>query len=246
MFDIQIEFILRLFFLIIGACMGSFVTMASHRLPKKDGIFFKRSYCPYCNQTLKIFSLIPIFSWIFQKGHCSFCKKSIGIKYLITEIVTALLFLFIYLKFSISWNTLIVSCLTILLMIITIVDLETSIIPDSLQILVAIIAFTYIIYNKINISERLISSIVYFSTIYAVSWLLAKVKKQEVIGGGDIKLITIAGLFLGLQNFPNFLFLSGFIGVILSLIWTKSKRQKLFPFGPALATSLFLCLYFYN
>lgn len=249
MFDIQIEFAFRLLFLILGSCVGSFVTMASYRLVQeenKEEKRRKRSYCPKCKKTLKIRSLIPIFSWLFQKGKCTHCNEKISRRYLVIELIMSILFLIAYFKFSLTWDLLIAFVLITLLMIMIITDLEKNIIPDSIQIYLAILAFIYIFYSQAAIPERLISAVLYFSLIYLVSWIISKIKKEEVIGGGDIKLITISGLFLGLPKISEYLFLSGAIGLILALSWKRITGKKRFPFGPALAISLFLCLYFYN
>jgi len=246
MFDIQIEFGFRLLFLILGACVGSFVTMASYRLVQENKAIGKRSHCPKCKKTLKVRSLIPIFSWLFQKGRCTHCKEKISIRYLIIELITSILFLITYFKLSLTWDLAIAYLIITTLMIMIVTDIEKRIIPDSIQIFLAIMSFVYIIFYKISMSERLISAIIYFSLIYSICWIISKIKKQEVIGGGDIKLMTISGLFLGIANISEFLFLSGSIGLILALSWRQITGQKRFPFGPAIAISLFLCLYFYN
>jgi len=127
-----------------------------------------------------------------------------------------------------------------------VIDLEQLIIPNVIQVLFAILAFIYIIHNNIDMSERLVSSIIYFSIIQIIGWIISKIKKDEAIGGGDIKFITIVGLFLGLENLANFLFISGLIGAVFAFIWRVLDGKKKFPFGPALAISLILCLYFFN
>ena len=66
---------------IIGSLLGSFCTLAIHRIPLKQDILYKHSYCPNCNHKLNFIDLIPIFSYIFLRGKCRYCKKKIKIKY---------------------------------------------------------------------------------------------------------------------------------------------------------------------
>ncbi len=228
--------------LIFGAIFGSFITAASYRLPRNENMF-TRSKCPKCNTILKNISLIPIFSWIFQGGKCLNCKAKISIRYSLTEIITAILFLISYLKFGNTFNTIIVNTIIVSCMIMIVSDLETYIIPDSTQITLLISTIILIIYNKWDLLTSVISGSLYFLMIFITATIVEKWKKKDAIGGGDVKFITIAGMILGIQNLPTFFLFSGFIGVVFGLIWTKITKKEYFPFGPALILSyLFLLL----
>ena len=196
-----------------------------------------RSHCPKCNQPLKIKSLIPIFSWLFQKGKCLNCKAKISVRYPITELTTSLLFLISYLRFGFNWNTVIFDLIIVVCLIMIISDLETYIIPDSMQISLLILSLIFIYYNNFDILYSVISAIVYFGIIFLSGFIVEKWKKKDAIGGGDIKFITIAGLVLGVSSLPFFFLFSGIFGVIFGLLWKKIKKNEYFPFGPALVVS---------
>jgi prepilin signal peptidase PulO-like enzyme (type II secretory pathway) len=110
--------------IIIGACFGSFATMASYRIPRKEDIVKKRSYCTKCNKTIKALSLIPILSWFLQGGKCSSCHAKISIRYPLIELATSALFVISYLNFGISMNTIIVDISITLLIIFATIILE--------------------------------------------------------------------------------------------------------------------------
>lgn len=87
---------------IIGTLFGSFFTLATYRLPRKQDIVFKRSYCPNCNHELGFFDLFPVLSYVFLGGKCRYCKDKISIRYPLFEIVNGCIFLLIYLIFKLS------------------------------------------------------------------------------------------------------------------------------------------------
>jgi prepilin signal peptidase PulO-like enzyme (type II secretory pathway) len=241
-----IEISKLIFFFFLGACFGSFVSMASYRLPKKIGIIFSRSFCPRCQTTLQWIALIPIFSYIFSKGKCIYCNAKISSRYIITELVTATLFLFIYLKFGLTYNAVLLMMLATSLMIIIITDLENYIISDSIQIFMLIIALVYIFSNNLNFVYYIFSSLIYAGLGIVLYYSFLFITKKEAIGMGDIKFMGISGLFLGIHMIGIYLFIAGVTGTIFGLFWTKIKKVSIFPFGPALAISLFLCLMFLN
>ena len=235
-----------IFSLIFGACFGSFITMASYRLPLGQDIVFKPSYCPKCGNKIGLLSLIPIFSWIFQGGKCAKCGDKISVRYPLTELATSLMFLISYLKFGLTANTIIFDFMIVISMIMIITDLEHYIILDSMQIAMLILSLIFILFNDLSLFYGVISAVIYFSIISIAGFIVSKIKKRESIGFGDVKFITIAGLILGIELLPLFLFLSGMLGIIFGLIWKKFKKNEYFPFGPALIVSyLFLILYFY-
>ena len=94
------DFIEAILVLIIGMSAGSFITMASYRLTEETfqlrDLVFQRSHCAKCKNQLQIKNLIPLFSWLFQKGKCSFCHDKISPRYFIIEVFTTLIFFIAY------------------------------------------------------------------------------------------------------------------------------------------------------
>lgn len=90
-------------FFVIGTLFGSFFTLATYRIPRKQDIMVKRSYCPNCEHELGFFDLFPVLSYVFLGGKCRYCKEKISIRYPLFEIFNGIFFLVTYLLFDISW-----------------------------------------------------------------------------------------------------------------------------------------------
>ena len=99
------EVILYIIIFTIGCFFGSFFTLAVHRIPKKEDILIKRSYCPNCNHQLGFLDLFPIFSYIFLRGKCRYCKSKIRPRYFLLEIFSGITFLLMFISLNINIYT---------------------------------------------------------------------------------------------------------------------------------------------
>lgn len=239
-------FLEPLLIIALGLVFGSFVTCVSHRLPLGEDIVKKPSYCPRCNAVLVFRDLWPVFSWVASRGQCRHCKTPVSIRYPLTELATAGLFLLAYLQFGLSPQAAIICLMAVALMVMIVVDLEHYIIPDSVHLaLIPLgLGYHYLIgspWDEIALATVLMAALALFLH-YGYSALRGRV----MLGFGDVKFFTVAGLWLGLWPIVPFLFLSGVLGVVLGLIWRKLGRGEIFPFGPAMALSLFVCVVYPN
>lgn len=237
-----ISFILFLFFIIFGACIGSFITMASYRLPKKEEIVFKSSYCPKCENELEIKSLIPLVSFIRQKGRCLKCGEKISPRYFIIELINTLVYALLFCLFGFSFTCFYLCFLFSFLLLITVIDFEHYEIPLYTQIPLLFFAIVHILANPINPLYAIFCAFVYLLIIEVVRIITEKIKKTEVLGGGDTKLIILCGIFLGLNNLGLFMLITGISGVLFSLIWKKIMKKNIFPFAPSILFSMFILL----
>jgi len=236
--------------LLFGLCFGSFITMASYRLellnnsPKKLSIkdlIFKRSFCPSCNNQLKIRHLFPVFSWLFFKGKCGFCAQKISARYPLIELTTAGLFLIIFLALGSKVDTklMLILLMAAILMIMTVVDLEDYFIPNITQIVLAILVLIYhlIIPDSHKLAYYLLSSIGFFIFGIIIHYSFLFIAKKPGIGEDDLKFFAIAGLMLGIDQLMIFMILNGILGTIFGLVWMWLKKDKTFPFAPALSVA---------
>jgi leader peptidase (prepilin peptidase) / N-methyltransferase len=235
----MIEF---LFVLFVGLAFGSFITCASWRLPREEDIVVKPSYCPTCNAKLGFKDLWPVFSWVASKGKCRHCKASVSARYPITELITGGLFLFIYARYGLTLQGIILAMMGVALLIMIVVDLEHYIIPDQVHwvLLPLGVAWHYTVgtpWSDVALG---------FAVGLGLGLLLHHgyrvLRKKEGLGFGDVKFFAVVGLWLTLKPFVPFLFFSGIFGIVTALIWRFLKRGPIFPFGPALAVALFLCI----
>ena len=114
-----IELIYSIFMFIVGTLFGSFFTLATYRIPRKQDIVKTRSYCPTCKHRLGFFDCFPILSYVSTIGRCRYCKKPISIRYPLIEFASGMVFLLIYLLFGFSWHTLaLIACYIYLVLVI--------------------------------------------------------------------------------------------------------------------------------
>ena len=244
--------ILSLFIFILGLEVGSFLNVVIYRIHKKESFLKGRSYCPHCLHKLSWYDLIPVLSFIFLKGKCKYCKKSISIQYPLVEIATGALFLAIF-KFSginefslLSLQSLnLVYLLTIvsISIVVFVYDLKHLLISDSLIYSATAIVLLYRLIDFQGLKISFLSAVgamLFFLFIFLIS-------KGRWLGFGDVKLVFFMGLFLSFPNILVALFLSFLIGAIIGVAMIGSKKRTLkseIPFGPFLITGTYLALFF--
>lgn len=231
-------------FILMGMLFGSFATMASYRLPRGEDLVFKPSHCPSCRYRLGVLDLFPVFSWLFNLGKCRHCHKKVSIRYPLTEILMASLFAVIYLKIGVGLTSIAMLGLVVCLVIMIVTDLEHRIIPDELQIVILLFGILYRYSLNSEISEYFSGTLFGLGIALALRWGFWLIRKREGLGMGDVKFFAASGMFLGIKLFIPFLFFAGIFGVLFSFFWKKISKEEEFPFGPALAASMLLCLIF--
>ena len=231
-------------FFILGAVLGSFFHVLATRLAEEESIIYPPSHCPKCKHRLKWYELIPIVSYILQKGKCKECKVNIPLSYLLIEVVTGVLFSVCYNEFGFS-KELIVSLIFVSTMVINIVsDIEYMIILDeSLVVSTLLIIITYIITMGLDATAKYIySALGAFFTMYLIKIVGDKMFKKESLGGGDIKLMFLFGLVIGYGMSVCTIFLATFIAFPIAIYIMFSKKDNMIPFGPFLCMSATLFL----
>lgn len=252
---------------IIGIILGSFVNALVWRLylrsdPKNKNnpdlsILNGRSMCPNCKHQLAPLDLVPIFSWLYLRGKCKYCHKSINIQYPIIELLTGLLFLMSYIYWPINFNTwsyiLLIIWLIILVVFISLAlyDLKFKILPNNFVYVATFLALIYALIYYINFnqsSDYLLSRV--FGIIFSsgVFYFIYQISNGKWIGGGDVKLCFALGLLIGgpLEAILM-LFLASVLGCFISfilLLLGKFKSNMTIAFGPLLLVSTFVCFFF--
>lgn len=238
---------------IIGVIFGSFYNVCIYRIPNKQSIVNPPSHCYKCNTRLKSIDLIPIFSWTFLKGKCRYCKEKISPRYTIVELITGILFTFIYINFEYKCITIYYMFLVSLLIIITFIDLDFCIIPDILVLIGSIVALVvnflgYGIPFIDGIKGAICTGVGLLILTLIIEWILNK----DTIGDGDIKLFMMIGLFLGVKLSLLALFFIIYIGVaygIIFIIYNKVQNKKfnsIILFGPFISLVTIISLLYGN
>lgn len=229
----------------VGACIGSFITLISYRLPREEKVGATRSRCPSCGTTLKLHDLLPIFSWILSSGKCRHCKARIGTRYIITELVTALgtgAILFHYGELSPLTIAYLGLWWTSVAIIVT--DLEHYLIMDEYQIALALFGALYAYAMDADIINILIAVACGLIGSLVVKYVFLFVTKRDGLGLGDVKLFGVIGLWLlAPVHFAPLLVFAGGLGIISSLVWRMVSKSEVFPFAPAIILSLLLFIF---
>ncbi len=231
-------------FFIIGSIMGSFFHATATRLSKEESIIKPASHCHYCNHKLKWYELIPIISFIIQKGRCRCCNKNLPISYLIIEIATGLLYLISYHAFGFSPQLIIALSFISILIINIISDIEYMIILDEVLLfgICLIIILYFFLFGFHECAYHIIDGIIAFFIMYFIKIIGDLIFRRESMGGGDIKLMYLFGLVLGLKLSVVTIFLATFIAFPIALIILFSRKDNLIPFGPFLSMAAILIL----
>ena len=242
---------------VIGVCVGSFLNVLIDRIPREESVVKGRSHCEKCKKNLEWHDLIPLFSFIFLRGKCRFCRSSIGLYYPIVELTTGLLFVFSFLLLpdgSIKYQVLSIKYLLFWiyyffiissLIVIFFTDLKYGIIPDKIIYPAIFVSSLFLIfqYPGIPISNFLsaVGGFVFF-------FLLFLITKGKGMGFGDVKLVFLMGLFLGFPKIIAVLYISFLTGAIVSLILVLGKKKNFFggtvPFGPFLIFGTIIAWFF--
>ncbi len=236
----MIEVIIGIFIWLVGTCFGSFITAASHRLPRDMDLVKARSACPKCGAVLEFKDLLPVFSWVFSRGKCRHCSAGVSIRYPLTEVLTGLIFVLLWLKFGLAANFFIFTALSVALLTMIIADFETYIIPDSTTIAALLLGFAYHYHNTENWQPFIAGFVVCLLVGLFLHYGYYLLTKKHGLGFGDVKFLPVAGLWVGINAIPPYLVLSGVLGVVTGLIWRSVTGSREFPFGPALAISMFI------
>ena len=229
---------------IIGTIFGSFYNVVGYRLPKNESIVFPASHCPSCNHKLGTLELIPVFSYIFQKGKCRNCKQKISMFYPIFEMFTGIVFLLCYLTFGLSTDIIIPLTFASMLIIIMISDYNYMIINDSVLLIFGILLILEVmaIYGPIVFLKHVLAAVLAFFTMWGLKKLGDFLFKRESMGGGDIKLMGIVGFVLGYPMALLSIFIGSIIALPISLITIKKNSDHIIPFGPFLALAAIIII----
>ena len=241
------ETIITIWFVIVGAIMGSFLGCMGYRIPNKIKTTYPSSFCSSCKKPLKWYMNIPIISYIIQGGKCAYCKEKIGSIYFICEVLGALMFALNYILFNFNIEFFIATILTCTLIVTIVSDFKYYYISDRVLVLSVIaLITTYFFFDKSVLLIRVVAGIVLFGVMYAIKIFGNIIFKRESLGDGDIKLMGVIGLSLGFLNSFVSLFFASVTGLVFSLITLKKNNEGIIPFGPFLVIGALIVLYLSN
>ncbi|MCF0134732.1 MAG: prepilin peptidase [Blautia sp.] len=223
------------FAFITGTCIFSFLNVVVFRIPRKQSFVKGFSYCPACNHRLGVLDLCPIFSYLFLGGKCRYCKAEIPARDTFVEFLGGLLAAGCMFRFGELYSAVCVFAFFCILMVVALLDLDTMEIEDGCHVMILLIAgVSCFVMPEISLISRLIGFL-----CISLPMLLVTLVIPGGFGGGDIKLMAVCGLVLGVK----WILLAAFFGILTGGIYGmmllatgKKERKAHFPFAP------FLCL----
>ncbi|MBU0568612.1 prepilin peptidase [bacterium] len=233
---------------VLGISFGSFLNVCIYRIPEGKSIVSPRSFCPNCKTPIPFSSNIPILSYLLLKGRCRSCGQKISPRYLTVELLTGLLYLSCYYQFGLSSDLPIYLFFSSVLIVITFIDFEHQLILNKITYPVIISGFLIsLLPGGIPFYDSILGFLIGGGFIYSMVVISPLIFGQEGMGGGDVKLAALIGVFLGWQNILLTLILAslsgGLMGVTLILLKLK-KRRDYIPFGPYLCLGALVALFF--
>ena len=220
---------------LLGAIIGSFLNVVAYRLPRGESLSRPRSRCPACETPIRPYDNVPVLSWLALRGRCRSWRAPISARYPLVEAVTGLLCALVVSVKGFDEDAILGLVLVLLLVPITLIDLDHRIIPNKLTLLGAVLAPVILAFTDPSaIPEHLIAGAAAGSF-----FLLAALAYPRGMGMGDVKLAAVLGLFLGRDVAPA-LFVAFLVGTLVGAAIMARKgaqegRKTAVPFGPFLA-----------
>ncbi|MCF8054623.1 MAG: A24 family peptidase [Deltaproteobacteria bacterium] len=224
---------------VCGAAIGSFLNVCIYRLPRTglSPLFPVFSFCPKCQNPIKIRDNVPLISFLLLKGRCRSCAAKISPSYLMVELLGGFLAVITVLFFGFSLAALWLFFFFAVLIVIAGIDWEHMVIPDSLSLGgMAVSLICAPIAMKTPFSTSIIGALAGGSAIIGINFIYKKTTGREGFGFGDAKLLAFIGAALGWQALVWIIFLSSFCGAIVGIAFlAKHGLRQEIPFAPFLA-----------
>lgn len=227
-----------------GIVVGSFLNVCIYRIPKKENIAIVRSHCMSCNYQLQWYDNIPLFSWIILGGKCRKCKSPISPQYPIVEASNGILWLLVFMvngvftsNMAFNVDSLLYCLLASALLVLSVIDFRTYEIPIGINIFILALGLIMTVYHYTD----WLSHVIGFFAVSIPLFIIILATKGRGIGGGDMKLMAVAGLLLGWKLIILAFILGCIIGAPVHLIRMKiSGADRLLAMGPYLSIGLMI------
>ena len=238
-----IELTLYTIIFLYGIVIGSFLNVCIYRIPLKENIVVVRSHCMSCGHELKWYELIPLFSFMLQRGRCRACGTRLSFQYPFIEGLNGVLYVLIVVINGLNVDSLLYCLLISALIVLSVIDWRTYEIPIGINIFILALGLiaTVIHYND------WLNHVIGFFAVSVFIYLIILLTKGRGMGGGDMKLMAAAGLLLGWKEIILAFFLGCILGSVIHVTRMKiAKADRVLAFGPYLSAGIFLTVLFGN
>ena len=229
--------------------MGSFLNCAAWRIANEESFLKGRSRCPKCGHVLAAKDLVPLFSWLFLRGKCRYCGAKVSARYFLAELFMALVTVICLIRYDVTIvclrNYVFICCLFCL----SLVDLENYTIPDGCLLISAFAWLLALPLTAMSWKEslmHLLAAVIFGVGLLLLSLVMDRILKKDSLGGGDIKLYFVVGLYLGFAATLFSLLLACVLGLLFAFLRKRSGKglREQIPFGPSIAAAAAVMLLF--
>ena len=260
---------LAFFCLLLGLMVGSFLNVVIYRLPlmmqreweaqcaelreetpppqERFNLAVPRSRCPHCQHAISALENIPVISWLWLKGRCRGCQKSISPRYPAIELLTGLLSAYAGWHFGYGWTALASLIFIWALIALTFIDFDTQLLPDDITLpLLWLGLLCNLNGGYTDIQSAVIGAMAGYLALWTVYWAFKLITGKEGMGYGDFKLLAALGAWFGWQMLPLVILLSSVVGAVVGIsliVFARHGRNTPIPFGPYLAAAGLIALY---
>jgi len=240
---------------LFGLVFGSFANVVIYRLPRGESIADPPSHCPSCGKNLAFIDLIPVFSWLFLRGRCRYCRLKISWRYPAVEALCAALFFGMAAHAGPRVSVVPLCALAFTLVCVSVIDADSQTIPDGLIITGAVFGVAWVIASNFfdlgapSVTDALLGAVAGAGPLFLIDRVCLLLLKKDGFGFGDVKLMLMTGLFTGPRlAFASLVFAvvaGGLFGCAL-IVTGRIKKGGYFAFGPFLAAGVIAALWFGN
>lgn len=235
----DLPILIVLFFL--GLCVGSFCNVLIYRIPKEEEFVKTPSHCMSCGHELKWYELIPVFSWLLQKGKCRACGVKLSAQYPVVESLNGIMWLLCGILYRGDWLTVGLYCLLYsMLMVLSVIDWRTFTIPNGINLVIFLLGVVRLVTDLQNWAMYLIGMV----SVALVFFLLHLATGGQGLGMGDVKLVAGAGLLLGWPQMLLAVLVGSLSGALIHIARMKRGADRKLAFGPYLAAGIWFSALF--
>jgi leader peptidase (prepilin peptidase)/N-methyltransferase len=258
----------------VGACVGSFLNVVIHRVPREQSIVFPNSACPKCEKPISFYDNIPVLSWLILGGKCRACKEKISPRYPAVELLTALLFLLVYWSIGFTAFLPVALIFAATMVALVFIDAEHMILPDVINYPLLVLALLVrvafpLFYGAqffadikafpldrledypfwlVSLAGAVLGGLAGGGSLWLVGELWKRLRGVDAMGLGDVKMMFAVGALLGWRLALLSIFLGAFSGAVVGALVVSRQKEKDFqtmiPFGIFLGIGSILAMLF--
>jgi leader peptidase (prepilin peptidase)/N-methyltransferase len=225
---------------LVGLVIGSFLNVCIYRLPHDQSVVWPASRCTACGREIDWYENIPVVSYAVLRGRCRTCGEPISVMYPLIELLTAGVFVATYVVFGPTPLFAIRAAFCAALIVLLVIDLQHQILPNEITLPGIVVGLAASVVAEPGWRDALIGAATGGGALWLVAWGYERLRHQEGLGFGDVKMLAMIGAFLGWQLMLLTLVGASILGSLTAGVLMTSGRadwQSKLPLGTFLAVA---------